>query len=139
MHCSMEVTKMESLNEETEQQYKHYYCWPGFSPTSSFSPAIPRTWCHSHIQDIQDRWIRHGFVIFSDLRAGENRAVSVIFFTFYVHQASHSIMRLSATNTTSLSHPRCRYLAVGAWLFSLFCGHLSRISFTVSLMRRIPL
>ena len=132
MHCSREA--FGSLAEETEQQYKHCY-WPVFSPTSSFSPANPRTWCHSHAFH-GFRWIRHGlmnswfFQICSRRRSGKKHLFSVIFSLLHVHQASSSIMRLSTTDTTSLSHPRCRHLAMGAWLFSLFCGHLLRISFT---------
>ncbi|KAM0795821.1 hypothetical protein BDR22DRAFT_574148 [Usnea florida] len=67
----------------------------------------------------------HGAILdswfFSNLwpdKIGQKALVSSHFFTFQVHQASCSIMRLSATNT-SPSHPRCRHLATGAWLFSL--------------------
>ena len=93
---------------------------------SSFSPAIPRTWCHSHAFH-GFRWIRHGFVVFSDLRPekiGQKALVFSQFFAFYLHQTSYSLMRLSTTTTTSLSHPRCRHLAMGAWLFSFFGGTL---------------
>ena len=126
----------QSLNKKDSEQWQDDSALPKQFRFGNTSDNVPFACFHGF------RWIRHGFVVFSDLRPekiGQKALVFSHFFTFDLYQASYSLMRLSATNTTSLSHPRCRYLAMGAWLFSLFCGQLLRDSYTVSLIGLIGL